>query len=434
MENGSEAVVWYRPQLRLLLSSLRQDLRALIAVALVLALVGGVAGKLSNKTTSSAQLVLTPLPLRTAVSSMSEDDLAEMIAEPMDIKTAALVCTSDEVLSKTMAELNASGKLATPMKALQTLRDAVGTQVTVARESPMEIVYSPVIQLFAKGKSPAEAKLIVDTWAKQCEELGKVFQQKRHANAARGFKLRADHLRGELDTAEDALEAFRREDSIEYYKESLKTLTLQIADTNKLLSLAEQDYADEQAKYEVLSKAVVGGQPAQKLQLSPSSKFLKMLPGAGALDTATQGSSNLFDLEVINPIYELEMTAGSAAAGYEARRNRLQLELNGFLEQMDALEQQHGRVDRKDRELDREMKLLAKAYEDAALRFKYAEVVSELAQPEIQILSHGAEWRLPRFRRALSLAGSSAVLGFILAALVSIAMRRIILPAFEPEK
>ena len=434
MENGSEAVAWYQGQLRQLLSTLRQDLRSLIVVALVLGLVGGITGKLTNKTTSSAQLLLTPLPLRTAVSTLSGDDLAEMIAEPMDIKTAALVCKSDEALSKTMAVLNDSGKLSSPFNSLQTLRNAVGTQVTVSRESPMEIVYSPVIQLSAKGKSPGEAKLIVDTWADQCAILGKTYQQKRHADAARGFEERATHLQEQLDASEEALEAFRREDNLNYYEESLTALTRQISNTRDLLSLAEQNFADERAKHVVLVDAEGGGEAAQKLQFAPSDKLLTMLPGTAGLESPSDGTTTLLDLEVINPIYELEVTAGAAAAGYEARRNKLETELEAFLEHMDALEGEVARVQRKDRELVREMKLLAKAYEDAALRAKFAEVASELAQPELQVLSYGAEWRLPRFRRALLLAAPAAIFGFLLAASVSVALRLVILPALESEK
>jgi hypothetical protein len=431
MSNEMQLDSWYLRQIGVVLNCLRRDWFPILLVTLIVGICGGLFGKWTNTTSSSAQLLLTPVPLTTATSKTTEDDLAEMIAQPMDIRTAALLCKSDEVLSETRDTLNSSGKLESPVKALQSLNSALSYEISVAKESPMQIEYSPILRLSAKGDSPEASKLIVDTWADICVKLAKRFQEQQHTPAFNAFQVRTGALKLQLDAAEERLEEFRRDNSLTYYQKSIESLITRIALSKDALAESEQDYFEQQATFEHMANTPSGGKLTQQLNLNPSDAVLNFLSKQPEALTPETPSTNLLSLEVLNPLYELETVAAASAAGFKAQMEKINEELLAFAGEMKQMQIDYARIEKLDRAYERELTILEKAYQDAALKTHYAEMAAKMKQPALQILSHGAQWRMPRFRRAIAFGCSAAMNAFILAMLASVLIRLVIRPALE---
>jgi hypothetical protein len=68
------------------------------------------------------------------------------------------------------------------------------------------------------------------------------------------------------------------------------------------------------------------------------------------------------------------------------------------------------------------------AFHDIALKREFAQVAGGLDNPPIQVVSEGAEWPLPRFRRAIAFGGVAGVLGLLAAACASAAYRMVLKP------
>jgi hypothetical protein len=79
----------------------------------------------------------------------------------------------------------------------------------------------------------------------------------------------------------------------------------------------------------------------------------------------------------------------------------------------------------------RDLERVEEAFKDIATKREFANVASSLNHPAIQVISEGAEWPLPRFRRAIQFGSVSGVLGFVLGACLSVLYRMVVKPAFE---
>jgi len=58
-------------------------------------------------------------------------------------------------------------------------------------------------------------------------------------------------------------------------------------------------------------------------------------------------------------------------------------------------------------------------------------MASRLEHPMLSVLSKGAEWRMPRFRRAILFGAGAGVFGLGLAMGLSLALRLIVYPALK---
>jgi hypothetical protein len=79
----------------------------------------------------------------------------------------------------------------------------------------------------------------------------------------------------------------------------------------------------------------------------------------------------------------------------------------------------------------RELARLEDNFKDLATKREFARVAGSLDLPPLQVISEGAEWPLPRFRRAILFGAVAGLLGFCAAACASVAYRTVLKPALE---
>jgi len=424
---------WYLRQLGAILRAVRKDRVPIVTVAIIVALAGAIAGKLTNSTTSTADLVLTPVPLRDATT---EDDLSRMIAAPMDLKTASLLCMSDQTISRTRDMLEERQLLKAPIKSLHALKNALRFEITVAKDTPYETTYSPILRLTAWGGSSAEAKALVNTWAQACVESATEYLERKQAPLEEGFKERTDQVRTSLEQADDRLEAFRRENSLEYCRERVTALTVLINETLALRAASVQNMEKERAKRAALVSELASEEAKLKLNWTPSGRLTALLgEGLGLSDESGAEVPGMLEVEQGNPVYEVvrqqSATAQASASGYEAELKRIDEQLAAFDEELKTLQAESARVERMDRELLREVEVLETVYASASSKYEYAQMAAGLRTSEIHLLSEGAEWRMPRFRRAIMFGVAGGIWGFLLAALASVVLRQVVRPALE---
>jgi len=93
---------WVLANFQKIVECLRKDRTRIAVVVVLLTITGAALGRMTRSTTSTAQLVMTPIPLRESFDPEKQADvLPRMISRPMDVKTASLICLSDEVLRTT---------------------------------------------------------------------------------------------------------------------------------------------------------------------------------------------------------------------------------------------------------------------------------------------------------------------------------------------
>ena len=183
------------PRLRhsaaLVAAALRKDLVKILAVAVVAAGAGGAAGNFSTSVSATAQLVLTPLPMRDNYWIEKDEQqyapedigLVRMVPAPLHAKTAVILCTSDDTLRRTMERANAPGILSSPLGSLNATRGALATEISTEMETPYEIRHSPIIKLRATAKAPLDAQALANAWAAECIEAARSFQAARAKTA-----------------------------------------------------------------------------------------------------------------------------------------------------------------------------------------------------------------------------------------------------------
>lgn len=169
----------------------RRDSARIWALAVVLAAVASFAAWREPQATSSALLVLTTIPVYAENQNEIEDIPTKLLAEPLDVKSASILCKSDETLRRT---LEALGGVDASIS-LSGLRGSLRCEFSIAEESPMEIVFSPILKLTARAKEPAEAKRRAGVWAGVCVEMAREYKAKRQGAIAEAYKNALEDFR-----------------------------------------------------------------------------------------------------------------------------------------------------------------------------------------------------------------------------------------------
>lgn len=417
--------------LGVVLRTLWSDRRPIAALVLVMAIAGAGLGKWNQTVTSTAQLVLTPLPLR---ANASDDGMAQLVSEPMEVRTARLICLSDEAIARTLARLQAEGKLSKPPRDIDTLRRALSIEVTIEKETPYVTAFSPVIQMQAEGATAAEAKIMVDTWSAVCVELAAKYKDLREGPLASEFEERASELLKDLNEIEAEIQRFWSENNIELTNQRLNQLIGQVNELRVIQKNLEHEAIRERARLTAFDKTLSTEQEKRQLRWTPSAALADAAEKALGF-SGTGGENSVLVQEVTNPVYEeiagkralSEATIESALA----ETTSIEKTLSEYEAEMRALQVQNAELRREEKRLARENEVAEQAYKNAMLKARFLEVVGKLNQPYLQVLSQGAEWRKPRFRTAIVWGAAAAVLGLFLGSCVSLGHRLVVVPALR---
>jgi hypothetical protein len=148
-------------------------------------------------------------------------------------------------------------------------------------------------------------------------------------------------------------------------------------------------------------------------------------------------SPSALSQEVINPLYDYlrQQLAETQVriGGTEVRLQRLSEDLKNFENQINTLQAKRAHIRHMESQLQREVDLYKTQYQDAAIKNSYAVMASHLDHPMLSVLSKGAEWRMPRFRRAILFGVGAGVFGFGIAIGLSLALRLIVRPALKQQ-
>lgn len=424
---------WYQQEFGAILRCVMKDYKAIAVVVIVLTTLGIIAGQVTRGTESTAQLVLmTPLPLKVAVTS---DGVAEMMAGTMDVTTASLLCESDEAMEMVRKRLNESGQLKQPIDNLWTLKNQLNLTITVSLETPYATEYSPILELTAKGATPEEAKLVADTWANVAVELAEKYRMTRQGHPITSYANETENLRENLDEAEIEVEEFWSENSVELYTKRANFLIGGINEIKDSIVRINHEVNREQARLEVLAKALESEEPVRQLKWIPSGRLAALVtdavaPGANSAET---GEANMLVREEVNPVYlELrqEQVVGEAnLRGQEAERAKLEETMAEYEQELIELQALTAHVLRVEKRMTRDVNIAEESYKTSAVQLQYAEIAERFQQPPLQILSQGAEWNVPRFRRGAMFGIAAGIVGGIFGVAASIVLRRVVEPA-----
>jgi len=142
----------------------------------------------------------------------TEADFSTLVPEPLSIRTCDLLLKSAGLIEEVFAK---SGMRDEGDLTVEDFAATLETKARVEQESSREVIYSPVITLYATADTPETAKKIVDTWALLfVEKASKV--QSVEANEVYNFvKDEFDDLDTSLREAEEKLRDFQRENNID---------------------------------------------------------------------------------------------------------------------------------------------------------------------------------------------------------------------------
>jgi len=424
----------YTRWIGIVLHAVYRDRFAIAAFTIIIAALGAAAGKLTNTAESTASLLLTPLALQQQTDeTKTEDQLSKMLSEPLDVTTVSLICKSDETLTLTMDKLNGSGKLESPIEDLNILDKAIEFEITVSKDTPYLTEYSPILKLMVNWGDSAGAKLIADTWAEACVERAAEYQKMQQKPAADAFNTQKLLIDKELSAAEVALEAFMKDNNPEYLDARIIHLTQISTEYLKLKYDTQTDLAANRAIVTDMQKMIADEVATRTLNWHPSGKLIGLIDlpkGEDSADTPTALSQ-----EVINPLYDFMKqrlaVAESSVAEFESRLLEIDLALAAYDTEMKTLQAQRAQVKITEARLQREVGIIESAYKDAAAKYNYAMMASNLDQPVLHLFSKGAEWRMPRFRRAILFGASASVFAFGIAIGFSLFMRVVLQPALK---
>lgn len=449
---------WFVQNLGTVLRTWRRDAVCIVAAAAVLGLLGAAAGWMSGSVTSTAYLLLAPMPLR---ESATEDSLTRMIAEPLDAITASLLCQSDEVFHNTLrrynervARIEAGARLplypgetgedaavydAGELRELESLRSArraLSLVVTISKETPYELLNSPILKLTAKCRTPHMAKLLVDTWAEVCVEAAARLQEARHAPSRDAFLARHAEVREELATIDEALRAFYTGNNVELATQQLSMIVGLITAYEDELYKTQQEVLHEQARLEAMQAALADQEPTRTLAWTPSGRLLDLLGGQlGAAPEADGATPGALVMEEQNPVYNQVLTEAAivraTVSGQEARAAKIEELLGAFNRDREAMQSRQAALKMEETRLLRELETMEDAYKNVALKLEYARLASELGQPELQVLSLGGQWPASRLGQTLALGMAGFLGGLALGAVLSLFGRIILVPALR---
>ena len=426
------------------ISCLRKDFVILILAAMGLGGLGVLAGIGSNKAESNAQLLLSPLPtagkgkIPPGGDRGSGGELEAMLATPLDVKSTSLLCMSDEVLAKTFDEVNKEGVLTKPIRNLVVLKRTLSFAVAVQKETPYDISYTPLITLTAEAKDPADAKALVNTWAKVVSEAAKKFQDAMQGPAAEALSGRKQELETELTQKEMDSEKFWTDNNPLYLETRLNELGTLINLFKKERSTLEAEVIFDKATVESLETAKTDMPEKIKLEWNIPTSLLasvasKLGAGPSKDGAAKQPAETAISTETINQVYwDVQGKITMTRAGFVAKEKKIE-EIQQLLDTLEKerldVQAQYAKATTGKMRVGRELLRIEEEFRDIALKQKFAEVASSLNHPVLQVLSQGAEWPVPRFQRAIALGMMSGMFGFFAAACLSVVWRLFVKPA-----
>jgi len=434
--------LWYSAHLRDILLCLRKDAFKIALATIVVAAMGAGIGKYTNVSSSSAQLVLTPIPLR---AKATEDALAVMLAAPLDVTSMSLLCKSDQVLEETRDKLNQlyeKGEFSAPIKYITKLSTKLSFSVTIAKETPYELTYTPVLQLFAKAKDPADAKMMVNTWAEVVAGAAKKFQDAVQMPAAHALEERVGDLKEQLKQAEVDNEKFLTESNVRYMEARMEEVISLIVNFMQTKAELQSELIAERGSLEGYTREIASEVPTVPCKVEPSAEFVEAIAnrlGLPAPKTDAAGEAadtkNLLSIDHLNMVYfetRAKMVAASAGiAQREAQIAEIDARVEALEKERVELQAQYARVTTEQMRIQRTLERVETAYTNVALKQEFASVAGKLDHPVLQVISRGTAWPLPRFRRAIMFGGVSGMFGIFAAAAISVFLRMIIRPALE---
>ena len=414
--------------------SIRRDLVVIVVVALIAAAGGAIIGKLTNTTRSTAQLAMSPLPL----AEKSKGEFASMMATPLDVKSASLLCMSDEVLQKTLDQINTSGTYSKPIKDLLRLKKALSFKVVVNKETPYDISYSPLIVLTAKASRPPDAKVLVNTWARVVAEQAKKFQDAVQMPSATALEGRKSELKAALTEAELESEKFWTENNVIYLETRLNQTSGLINAFKKERTSLESAVVFDQATVDALETEQAKAPEKLTLSWIPSTALATALGVKLGLSAPKEGGSEQpaeapLSVEVLNAVHweivgKLAMTRTGVAAKSK--------QIKGIDSLIDSLEKERLEIQARyakaitgKTRVGRRLIRLEEEFKDVATKCEFAMVASSLNHPVLQVISEGAEWPRRRFLWPILFGILSGVLGFLAAACASATWRIFLKPA-----
>ncbi|HNR36786.1 MAG TPA: hypothetical protein PKO36_16540 [Candidatus Hydrogenedentes bacterium] len=439
----SEAAIgssqWYSAHLYTMLQALRKDMALILIGAVVLGAMGAAIGKLTNKSKSKAQLVLTPMPLR-ANTKATEDNLAIMMATPLDVTSLSLICMGDEVLERTLKRVNESNELSAPIKDITKLKTRLSYQITIAKETPYELTYAPILELTAKCSVPKDAKVLVNAWGAIVSEAATRFQDAVQQPAAEALDERVEKLGSELEQAELESEKFWTENNVEYYKLRLNDLVGLINRMKETRTRLQCELFAERASLQAFTESLSHFEPTIKLQVQPSKPLLDVFGGKWGLPMSKEDASKpsdsapLLTMEHINTTFlDIQGKIAASNAGVAAK----EAELKETLSVLDELESERLEIQAKyaqavtGRErVERKLEIASTTFKNIKSKHEYAQVAGQIKHPVLQVISEGAEWPLPRFRRAILFGAAAFCAGLAFFAAFSVVRRMILQPVF----
>ncbi len=422
-----------------MLKCIRKDFIILILAAAVIATGGAGFGKLTTKTTSSAQLVMSPMPLvgkakvKIFEGRASKDDLEAMLAAPLDVKSASLLCMSDEVLQKTLDQVNQSGSLSQPLKDIKQLRAKLNFTVAVEKETPYDITYAPLIVLMAESKRPSDAKLIVNTWSHVVMAAAKKFQDAVQGPVAKALIDQKNDVRSELTKAELESEKFWTENNVLYLEMRLNDISAQINNFKRLGNEARAEIAFDNATAETLTAMNTTEVPDKiKLEWKLPAPLGAMLGAKPETQKDGKAEGVAMTGEVANTahlkIVEMLAAAKANAAAKTKKIDEYERMIGVLEEDRLKVQAEFAKATTGKIRAARELLRLEEEFHDIAMKQEFAQVASNLDQPVMQVISEGTEWPVSRFGRAIQFGITSGIFGFIAAACLSVLLRLFVKP------
>ncbi|HNT88626.1 MAG TPA: hypothetical protein PKL84_12245, partial [Candidatus Hydrogenedentes bacterium] len=323
-----------------------------------------------------------------------------------------------------------------PIPDLYKLRNALEYEITIAKETPYETVQSPVLKLTAKGASPAQAKLLVDTWAEECVHAAQRFQLARYKPSVDGFEQQTEAQLRKLEAVDNRVRDFWTSNNPELLEEQLNLLIGLARNYRESMWTVEQEIMQEQARAASLDAALEGEGPTLKLRWVPPQRLFQMVVAGAAAGDAPEGTQeDVLLMEQENPIHTRLATeaaiARASVAANEAKRRKLDELLVQIDEERADLQERSAAVELELERISRDSEVATSAYKNAVLKLEFARMAKALEEPGLQLLSKGAEWPLPRYRRAILFAAFSAFVGALTGMFVSVLHRLVLHPVLE---
>lgn len=428
---------------------LRKDWKVVLAAGVLLAALGGAMGKLNQTAESTAQLLYAPPAAFRSSDDKTDKDkkvyesdkMDKMLSAPIDIKTIGLLCSSDDTYQKTLDKLNASGKFSQPLK-LKTLSDSLRYRITIAKETPYDLVYSPIIELTAEAKTAAQAQLMANEWAKQCVEAGSKYQSMFYTPSEEVMAVQLGKTYITFQTDQQEYAEFQKKEILDFYKARIDTVIASISALEQSKTDVMQNIVRAKAEAESTQLALNGENQKLNLKWKSPNKTLKQLASTVGLkpqvsdEKAEPNTDGLLDIEQLNENYitlrgDLA-NAQIAFASEQANYDELDKLIAQRRVELDDLQGKMVLAKIQDAFLKDKVTVSGDAYMNMLGRAEFSGIALELAKvPHLQLFSQGAEWQVPRFRGAIMFGFVMGALGCAAAALISCLFRLVVKPMLD---